>query len=282
MAQVNKKTVNVGGRLVDLSTPLVMGIVNFTPDSFYSDSRVGSEQAVLEKVGKMIEEGAAIIDVGGYSTRPGAAEVGAQEESDRVLSVIEPVKKYFPDIIISVDTFRSQVAEDAVKAGGHIINDVSGGTLDEQMFDTVAALRVPYILMHMRGTPETMNQLTDYNNLVVDIVRELKSSIDVLRQKGVADIWVDPGFGFAKTIEQNFSLLKDLQEFEQLGYPVLVGLSRKATIYKTLNILPEQALNGTTVLNTLALERGASILRVHDVKEAVEVVKLWKATQRIH
>lgn len=282
MAQVNKKTVNVGGRLIDLSTPLVMGIVNFTPDSFYSDSRVGSEQAVLEKVGKMIEEGAAIIDVGGYSTRPGAAEVDAQEESDRVLSVIEPVKKYFPDIIISVDTFRSQVAEAAVKAGGHIINDVSGGTLDEQMFDTVAALRVPYILMHMRGTPETMNQLTDYNNLVVDIIRELKSSIDVLRQKGVADIWVDPGFGFAKTIEQNFSLLKDLQEFEQLGYPVLVGLSRKATIYKTLNILPEQALNGTTVLNTLALERGASILRVHDVKEAVEVVKLWKATQRIH
>ncbi|REA63136.1 dihydropteroate synthase [Dyadobacter luteus] len=282
MAQVNKKTVNVGGRLVDLSTPLVMGIVNFTPDSFYSNSRVSSGQAMLDKVGNMIEEGAAIVDVGGYSTRPGAAEVSEQEESDRVLAVIEPVKKYFPDIIISVDTFRSQVAAAAIEAGGHIINDVSGGTLDEQMFDTVAALRVPYILMHMRGTPETMNQLTHYDNLVVDIIRELKSSIDTLRQKGVTDIWVDPGFGFAKNIEQNFSLLKDLREFEQLGYPVLAGLSRKATIYKTLNILPEQALNGTTVLNTLALERGASILRVHDVKEAVEVIKLWTATQRIY
>lgn len=272
----------MGGRLVDLSTPLVMGIVNFTPDSFYSNSRVSSGQAVLDKVGNMVEEGAAIIDVGGYSTRPGAAEVSEQEESDRVLAVIQPVKKYFPDIIISVDTFRSQVAAAAIEAGGHIINDVSGGTLDEQMFDTVAALRVPYILMHMRGTPETMNQLTHYDNLVVDIIRELKGSIDTLRQKGVTDIWVDPGFGFAKNIEQNFSLLKDLREFKQLGYPVLVGLSRKATIYKTLNILPEQALNGTTVLNTLALERGASILRVHDVKEAVEVVKLWTATQRIY
>lgn len=281
MSQVNKKTINVRGRLIDLSTPLVMGIVNVTPDSFYSNSRVDSEQAIVDRVGEMIEERADMIDIGGYSTRPGAAEVDEHEETQRVLSVIETVKKYFPEIIISVDTFRSQVARVAIQAGGDIINDVSGGTLDEHMFDTVAELKVPYILMHMRGTPETMSQLTDYNNLIVDIIKELKSSIDILKQKGVADIWIDPGFGFAKTIEQNFMLLQSLAEFEQLGYPIFVGLSRKATIYKTLGIGPEEALNGTTVLNTLAIDRGASLLRVHDVKAAVEVIKLWKATQRI-
>jgi dihydropteroate synthase len=281
MAQVNKKTVNVGGRLIDLSTPLVMGIVNSTPDSFYEGSRVGSIQDVIHRVGDMVQEGAGIIDVGGYSTRPGAADISVLQETERALSVIEPIAKFFPDVIISVDTFRSQVAKDAVRAGAHIINDVSGGTLDEQMFDTVALLKVPYILMHMRGTPETMAQFTYYEDLVVDIIKELKYSIDVLRQKGVADVWVDPGFGFAKTIEQNFSLLRELSGFGQLGCPVLVGLSRKATIYKTLRIKPGDALNGTTVLNTLALERGASILRVHDVKAAAEAVKLWTATQRI-
>ncbi|HEV7378829.1 MAG TPA: dihydropteroate synthase [Dyadobacter sp.] len=282
MAQVKKKTVNVRGRLVDLSTPLVMGIVNATPDSFYGNSRVNSEQAVIDRVGGMIDEGVSIIDVGGYSTRPGATGVSEQEEIERLLAVIEPVKKYYSEIIISVDTFRSEVARQAIGAGGDIVNDVSGGTLDEFMFDTVASLRVPYILMHMRGTPETMNQLTGYGNLVVDVIKELKVRIDILRQKGVSDIWVDPGFGFAKTIEQNFKLLNDLREFKELGYPILVGLSRKATIYKTLGILSEEALNGTTVLNTLALERGASILRVHDVKAAVEAVKLWTATQRIY
>lgn len=282
MAQVNKKTINVRGSLVDLSVPLVMGIVNFTPDSFFKGSRVDSSAAVVDKVGVMKEQGASIIDVGGYSTRPAAPEVPSEEETDRVSSVIIPLKKYFPELIISVDTFRSQVAKVAVQQGAEIINDVSGGTLDEEMFDTVAQLGVPYILMHMRGTPETMSQLTDYNNLVVDIIRELKGRIDLLRQKGVADILVDPGFGFAKTISQNFEILKNLSDFKELGCPILAGLSRKATIYKTLGIEAEEALNGTTVLNTLALERGASILRVHDVKAATEAVKLWIDTQRIN
>lgn len=282
MAQVSKKTINVGGRLIDLTEPLVMGIVNFTPDSFYKNSRVDSHQAVVDRVGLMQLEGAAIIDVGGYSTRPGAQEVSVAEETDRVLSMVTPINKNFPDLIISVDTFRSQVAKAAVLSGAHIVNDVSGGTLDEEMFDIVAALGVPYILMHMRGTPATMAQLTDYDNLIVDVLKELKLKVDVLRNKGVADIIIDPGFGFAKSIPQNFELLRDLSEFKLLGYPILAGLSRKATIYKTLGVTAEDALNGTTVLNTLALERGASILRVHDVKEAVETVKLWNATQRIN
>lgn len=282
MAQDNKKTINVGGTLLEQSSPLVMGILNFTPDSFYQGSRVDSSQQVVDKIGTMVVEGASIIDIGGYSTRPGAKEVTVEEEKERIGAVLEPLVKNFKNVIISVDTFRSDVASFAVKRGAHIVNDVAGGTLDEVMFDTVAELGVPYILMHMRGTPATMNTLTSYDNLVVDVMKELKSKIDVLRQKGVADIWVDPGFGFAKTIDQNFQLLRDLAEFKDLGCPILVGLSRKATIYKTLNIDPEEALNGTTVLNTLALERGANVLRVHDVKAAVEAVKLWSATQSIN
>jgi dihydropteroate synthase len=281
MAQVNKKTINVRGRLVDLSVPLVMGIVNFTPDSFYKGSRVDSPSAVIDRVGRMQEEGAKIIDVGGYSTRPGAPEVSVEQETERVLSVIVPVRKNFPELIISIDTFRSLVAKAALNEGAHIVNDVSGGTLDESMFDTVAELGVPYILMHMRGTPETMSQLTVYNNLVVDIIKELKGRIDLLRQKGVTDILVDPGFGFAKSISQNFELLKNMSEFRQLGCPILAGLSRKATIYKTLGVDAEDALNGTTALNMLALEQGASVLRVHDVKAASEAVKLWMETHCI-
>ncbi len=282
MAQVSKKTINVRGDLVDLTEPCIMGIVNFTPDSFFENSRVNSHQEVVDRVGLMQEQGARMIDVGGYSTRPGALEVSVENELDRVLAMVEPIKKNFSNLIISVDTFRSQVARAAVQAGADIINDVSGGILDPLMFDAVADLGVPYILMHMRGTPATMAQLTDYDNLVVDIIRELKGKVEELRSKGVTDIIIDPGFGFAKTISQNFELLRDMAEFKQLGYPILAGLSRKATIYKTLNITATEALNGTTVLNTLALERGASILRVHDVKEAVETVKLWQATQRIN
>jgi dihydropteroate synthase len=280
MAQVSKKTINVRGRLLDLSVPQVMGIVNFTPDSFYKGSRVDSESKVVDRVGSMKEEGVAIIDVGGYSTRPGAPEVSVEEETHRILPVITTIKKNFPELIISVDTFRSHVANVAVQEGAHIVNDVSGGTLDPEMFDTVARLRVPYILMHMRGTPKTMSQLTTYNNLVVDVIKELKGRIDTLRQKGVTDIVVDPGFGFAKDISQNFEMLRNLCEFHQLGYPILAGLSRKATIYRTLGTDAGNALNGTTVLNTLALERGASILRVHDVKAAAEAIKLWMETQR--
>jgi dihydropteroate synthase len=275
MLQVSKKTLNIRGRLIDLSTPLVMGILNITSDSFFGGSRVNSENEIVERVGSMLEEGAAIIDVGGYSTRPGAKNIEVEEELNSVCIAFDTIDKFFPKTIVSVDTFRSKVANAAVARGAAIINDVSGGTLDPEMFDVVAELKVPYILMHMRGEPETMKHLTQYDHLVKDILKDLNGKILVLRALGVADIIVDPGFGFAKTIQQNFELLRNLSEFEMLGCPVLAGLSRKSSIYKTLNISVEEALNGTTVLNTLALERGASILRVHDVKPAVEAVKLW-------
>jgi dihydropteroate synthase len=277
MMQVSKKTLNIRGRLMDLSTPVVMGILNITPDSFYAGSRICSVDELVDKAGRMQNEGAGILDVGGYSTRPGAKEISLEEEADRVESAIEPLNKYFPELILSVDTFRSSVASRAVSKGAHMINDVSGGMLDEKMFDVAAALKVPYILMHMRGTPQTMSQLTNYNQLIPDILKDLKEKVDVLWEKGVADIIIDPGFGFAKTIAQNFELMKNLDAFHLLGYPLLVGISRKATIYKTLNITADEALNGTTVLNTLALQHGASIIRVHDVKPAAEVVKLWIA-----
>ena len=268
--------------MLDLTIPRVMGILNLTPDSFYADSRVGSVEEVIERVGLMSQEGATFVDLGGYSTRPGAREVSLEEEIERIESVIEPIDKYFPKLIISIDTFRSQVARKAVEKGADIINDVSGGTLDADMFDTVAELGVPYVLMHMRGTPQTMNELTYYERLVPDILKDLTGKIGELRQKGVTDIIVDPGFGFAKTISQNFELMGNLSEFNLLGYPVLAGISRKATIYKTLGINADEALNGTTVLNTIALSQGASILRVHDVKPAAEAVKLWMATEGVN
>jgi dihydropteroate synthase len=277
MLQVSKKTLNIRGTLLDLSTPVVMGIMNITPDSFYSGSRVVSSDQIVEKAGQMISEGAGILDIGGYSTRPGAREVSAQEEGDRIESAVEPLAKFFPGLIISVDTFRAEVAERGVGKGAHIVNDVAGGTLDDAMFEAVARMRVPYILMHMRGTPQTMNQLTTYERLVPDILRDLRQKVAVLQSKGVAELIIDPGFGFAKSIAQNFELMRELKQFKLLGYPLLVGISRKTTIYKTLQVSPEDALNGTTVLNTLALEHGASILRVHDVKPAVEAVKLWMA-----
>ncbi len=242
-----------------------MGILNITPDSFFTGSRISSEGELVDRAGQMLQEGARIVDIGGYSTRPGAREVEAAEEGDRIASAVEPLAKFFPHLILSVDTFRAVVAERGIAAGAHIVNDVAGGTLDDEMFDTVARLRVPYILMHMRGTPQTMNQLTSYEHLVPDILQDLKAKSDILRGKGVADLIIDPGFGFAKTIPQNFTLMHHLSEFGLLDCPVLAGISRKTTIYKTLNITPDEALNGTTVMNTLALERGASILRVHDV-----------------
>jgi len=282
MAQVNKKTFNVRGELVDLSTPLVMGIVNLTPDSFYAESRIGSVEAIIEKVGRMNEEGVSIIDIGGYSTRPGAVEISVSQEIERIESVIEPINKNFPQLFISIDTFRSAVAAKAVAKGADIINDVSGGDLDADMFDIVAELGVPYILMHMRGNPKTMTGLTNYNRLIPDIMKSLKERIDLLRKKGVTDLIIDPGYGFAKTIAQNFELIKNLSEFKQLGYPLLAGISRKGMIYRTLNTDASEALNGTTVVNTLLLEQGASILRVHDIKEAKEAVKLWMATRGVN
>jgi dihydropteroate synthase len=255
----------------------VMGILNITPDSFHHESRVQSLDQVLDKVGQMQSEGAIFIDLGGYSTRPGAEDIGTQEEIDRIQPIIEPVAKYFPELIISIDTFRSSVARTALKMGAHLINDVSGGTLDEEMFETVGKAGVPYVLMHMRGTPQTMREMTDYEELVTDVLRDLSVKLGMLRSLGVVDVLVDPGFGFAKTMEQNFELIRSLSDFNILDCPLLVGVSRKAMIYRTLHITAGEALNGTTVLNTIALQNGASVLRVHDVKAAVEAVKLWNA-----
>ncbi len=280
--QVSKKTCNVAGRLLDLGRPVVMGILNITPDSFYQGSRFGTDlDVVVQKAGQMMEEGAVIIDVGGYSTRPDAAEVEEHEERDRVLPVIEVLRQEYPQVFISIDTFRAGVARQAIEAGAGIVNDVSGGNLDAAMFETVADLGVPYVLMHMRGTPQTMNKLTQYDNLVADIVHELSLKLARLRSLGVADVIVDPGFGFAKTVAQNFDLLNNLTKLSILDAPLLVGLSRKSLIWRSLGVTAEEALNGTTVLNTLALHGGARILRVHDVEAAVQTVKLWElSTQR--
>jgi dihydropteroate synthase len=266
------KTLNLRGELLDTSYPRIMGILNITPDSFFSGSRI--KDNLREKADQMQAEGADILDVGGYSTRPGAAPVSKQEELDRVLPVVEYLIKNYPRVRVSVDTFRAEVARKSVGAGASIINDVSGGNLDEQMFDTVAELSVPYVLMHMRGTPETMSGLTDYKNITEDVIRELGQKLALLRSKGVKDIVIDPGFGFAKTISQNFELMKQLDALEILECPLLIGISRKKMIYESLLQKPENSLNGTTVLNSYALYKGASVLRVHDVKEAAEIRNL--------
>ena len=270
-----KKTLNIRGNLVDLSTPRVMGILNVTPDSFYDGGRYfQNEQRVLQQAEKMLSEGATFLDIGGYSSRPGAEEVSVEEEKRRVVENVALVTKHFPEAYVSVDTFRAEVAHEAVAAGAGMVNDISGGELDQQMFDTIAELQVPYILMHMRGTPQTMQGFITYENLVVDVLDDLQKKMARLRELKVKDIIVDPGFGFAKTIDQNYTLLKNLSVFLTLRAPLLVGLSRKSMIYRRLNIDVEAAGNGTTVLNTLALMKGAGILRVHDVKEAVEAIKL--------
>lgn len=268
------KTLNIGGRLLDLGTPRVMGILNVTPDSFYDGGKFTDEKSVLEHVKKMLDEGADIIDIGGYSSRPGATDITEGEEGERVVPVIQLILKNYPDAIISIDTFRSSIAKKAVAAGAMIINDISGGEQDPLMFETVACLNVPYILMHMRGTSKTMTKLTEYKDLIKDITDYFNKKIYQLRQLGVKDIVIDPGFGFAKTAEQNFELLHHLDYFKIMGVPILAGLSRKSMIWRTLNQAPEDALAGTTALNTAALLKGASILRVHDVKEAVACIKL--------
>jgi len=255
----------------DISRPWVMGILNVTPDSFWAGSRCDTEQAIERRVGQMLDEGADVIDIGAYSTRPGAAEVPPDEEMARLARAIRVLRQLVPDVATSVDTFRAQVANYAVsELGIDMVNDVSGGTLDPGMFGTVARLGVPYVLMHMRGTPATMQQLTDYDNLVEDVVADLRSKLDTLRGMGVSDVVVDPGFGFSKTLQQNYQLMAQLEAFHDLEAPLLVGISRKSMIYKALGCTPDEALNGTTVLNTMALMAGAHILRVHDVKAAVE------------
>ncbi|WP_266365883.1 dihydropteroate synthase [Tellurirhabdus rosea] len=275
MAKSTKKTLNLGGKVLDLRQPKVMGILNITPDSFFSGSRMASVNEAVDRAGDMLADGATFLDIGGYSTRPGAADIAAPEEVDRILPVIEAILKAFPEALISVDTFRAAVARQAVEAGVRLINDVAGGTLDPDMFPTVARLGVPYVLMHMRGTPQTMTGLTTYTSLVPDVIQELQQRLAVLRSLGQTDIIIDPGFGFAKTSGQNFSLLNQLSAFQTLEAPLLAGLSRKSTIWRTLGITAKEALNGTTVMNTLALAGGADILRVHDVREAVEAVRLF-------
>ncbi len=269
-----KQTLNINGKLVDLSRPQVMGILNITPDSFYAGSRFGQVEAAVTAAAQMQREGAIFIDIGGHSTRPGADAVSEDEELDRVLPVVMALKTQLPDLLLSIDTFRANVARQAVAAGAHLINDISGGNLDEAMFQTVAELGVPYVLMHSRGTPQTMQQLTDYEHLVSNVIRELQQKIAQLRALGVKDIIVDPGFGFAKTAAQNFELLRHLEAFQMLECPLLIGISRKSMIWRTLGITAAEALNGTTVLNTLVLTKGAQILRVHDVREATEIITL--------
>ena len=265
-----KTSLNVGGKILDLSAPKVMGILNITPDSFFEGSRTQSEKEILTQAEKMLTEGADILDLGAYSSRPGATDISVEEEKQRLIPAVKLIVKHFPEAVISVDTFRASIAKKAIESGAHIINDISGGNLDQEMFKTVGKLGVPYILMHMKGTPQTMKDLTDYVDLCSEIKLYFSEKIAQLKQAGVKDIVLDLGFGFAKNIKQNFELLKQLADFRTLGFPILAGLSRKSMIYKTLDIDANEALNGTTVLNTIALLGGASILRVHDVKEAVE------------
>ena len=267
--------INTGGRLLDLSVPKVMGIINITPDSFYKGSRARTEKEIIGKAEVMLGEGADIIDIGGYSSRPGAPDISVKEESDRVLKAIRLVNREFPDALISIDSFRSVIAAAAVEeCGATIINDISGGDADENMFSIVRRLNVPYIIMHMQGNPGNMQANPVYDDVVADILQWFGNKITALQEAGVKDIIIDPGFGFGKTVAHNFELLRRLGDFAIAGLPVLAGLSRKSMIWKTLDITPDDSLNGTSVLNTVALLNGADIIRVHDVREAVQSIRL--------
>jgi len=267
-------TYSFSGKKLDFSSPLVMGILNITPDSFFDGGRYTDEKNSLVQVEKMLTEGASIIDIGSYSTRPGAKEISEDEECQRLSSVLKSIRKEFNQAILSIDTFRSTIAQKAIAEGGDLINDISGGTMDNKMFETIGRLKVPYVLMHIQGTPETMQQNPVYKHVVEDVKTYLQEKIIQLNKAGVEQIIIDPGFGFGKTVEHNFELLKNLAQFKTLGYPILAGLSRKSIINKVLGIKAADALNGTSVLNTVALLNGASILRVHDVKEAMECIRL--------
>ncbi len=271
-----KSTLNCNGQLIDLSDPIIMGVLNVTPDSFFDGGNYEDAKALLQQVEKMILEGAAIIDIGGMSSRPGAELINVEEELNRVIPIIKKIKEHFPEIIISIDTIRSEVARQSVFVGASIINDISAGSIDDEMFKTVAELNVPYILMHMQGKPDNMQENPDYQDVTKNVLDFFIKKVSELRALGVKDIILDPGFGFGKTIEHNYQLLQKFAIFKILDLPLLAGVSRKSMIYKTLNSTPQEALNGTTVLNTFALERGAKILRVHDVKEAKETITLWK------
>lgn len=269
------KSLNIKGKLVTLDEPWVMGILNVTPDSFYADSRINDESALYKRIETILSEGGRIIDVGGCSTRPGAATVTEEEERNRLKKALSILMLHYPEVIVSVDTFRADIARWAVEEYGvAIINDVSGGDMDPNMFRTIADLRVPYIIMHMRGTPETMQTLTAYENVTAEVLQSLAVKMNQLYQLGINDVIVDPGFGFSKTIEQNYELMRHLSDFRILEAPLLVGISRKKMIYEMLETSIEGSLNGTTVLNTFALLHGADILRVHDVRDAVEAVRI--------
>lgn len=275
-------TINLRGQLRDVSRPLVMGILNVTPDSFYANSCMENEEAICRRVGDILLEGGDIIDVGAYSSRPGAADVSEDEEMRRLAKALDIIRRHHPEALVSIDTFRASVARRCVEEfNADIINDISGGQLDEEMFQTVAALRVPYILMHMLGTPQTMQVAPHYEHLLAEVAQYFAFRLQRLHEEGVADVILDPGFGFGKTLEHNYYLLRHLGDLVGL-FPdnaFLVGVSRKSMIYQLLDISPEEALNGTTVLHTIALQAGARILRVHDVKAAVETIRIWQAVQ---
>ena len=270
-------TLNCKGRLLVAKQPLVMGIINCTPDSFYQESRSQTIDAVLRLAEKMLEQGADILDVGGQSSRPGSERIGAEEEIKRVIEPLAAIHNKFPESFISIDTYHAEVARQAVDAGACIVNDISGGSMDKNMTATVAQLQTPYVLMHMKGTPETMQKNPAYEDVTREVLDYFISKVDELQHAGITDIIIDPGFGFGKTIEHNFELLRKMEALKILNRPILVGLSRKATVYKTLGTTADQALNGTTALNMIGLLNGGSILRVHDVKEARETVKLYEA-----
>lgn len=268
-------TINCKGNLIDLTSPKIMGILNVTPNSFFDGGKYADENSILQQVEKMLVDDATFIDVGAYSSKPNAEFVSENEEISRLLPVIDLVLKNFPETLISVDTFRATVAKKAIENGACIVNDISAGSLDEDMLKTIAKLQVPYIMMHMKGNPQTMQSLAQYENIVKEMLFYFSEKVAQARSFGINDLIIDPGFGFAKTLEQNFEVMNKLELFQMLELPLLVGISRKSMIYKTLETSAEFALNGTTVLNTIALQKGAKILRVHDVKEAMECVKLY-------
>ena len=266
--------INCNGNLIDLNTPKVMGILNVTPNSFYDGGKHKEINSIIHQVDKMLSEGADFIDIGAYSSKPSAEFVSEEEEIKRLVPIVKSLVETFPNIILSVDTFRAKVAKASVENGVAMVNDIAAGLLDDKMLETVAALKVPYIMMHMRGNPQTMQSLTDYNDIVKEMIFYFSERIQKARSFGISDIVIDPGFGFAKTLEQNYEVLHKMELFSMLELPLLAGISRKSMIYKVLESSPQEALNGTSVLNTIALQKGAKILRVHDVKEAVECIKL--------
>ena len=270
------QTINCKGTLIDLVRPRVMGIINVTPDSFYDGGATTLEHQIIKQATQMLDQGATILDVGGYSSRPGATDISEQQEIDRVIPAIKAIIEAFPKALISIDSFRSNVVKQAVKAGACIANDISAGKLDPKMIETIGDLQIPYCMMHMRGTPQTMKSLKDYKNITKEVLFYFSERVAAARAYNINDIIIDPGFGFAKTTHQNFELLNHLELFESLDIPLLAGVSRKSMVYETLDITPKQALNGTTALHMVALQKGASILRVHDVQPAIECIKLFE------